>query len=98
MGIKSATDKMVTAALAHFSDYEQVSTEKPVIHYRTESSQSRHTSPLKYPAKLLIDTLNQRLYISDSSNYRVVATDLNGKFQFSVGSGRNGLKDGPFGK
>ncbi|KAI5424517.1 variant 3 [Lathyrus oleraceus] len=55
------------------------------------------TSPLKFPGKLAIDVLNNRLFISDSNHNRIVVTDLDGNFIVQIGSsGEEGLQDGSF--
>ncbi|RYR56212.1 hypothetical protein Ahy_A05g021968 isoform B [Arachis hypogaea] len=54
-------------------------------------------SPLKFPGKLAIDILNNRLFISDSNHNRIVVTDLDGNFIVQIGSSwEQGLQDGPF--
>ncbi|KAK7301366.1 hypothetical protein RJT34_12229 [Clitoria ternatea] len=62
-------------------------------------------SPLKFPGKLAIDALNNRLFISDSNHNRLgsalphplVVTDLDGIFIVQIGSsGDEGLQDGSF--
>ncbi|MCH84554.1 NHL repeat-containing protein 2-like, partial [Trifolium medium] len=55
------------------------------------------TSPLKFPGKLAIDVLNNRLFISDSNHNRIVVTSLDGNFIVQIGSsGEEGLQDGSF--
>uniref|UniRef100_A0A7C9EPC8 Peptidylamidoglycolate lyase n=1 Tax=Opuntia streptacantha TaxID=393608 RepID=A0A7C9EPC8_OPUST len=55
------------------------------------------TSPLKFPGKLTVDVLNNRLFISDSNHNRIVVTDLDGGYIMQVGSsGEEGLRDGSF--
>lgn len=51
---------------------------------------------LRYPGKILADESKNRLFISDSNHNRIVVTDLDGKFQFAIGSGLVGRTDGPF--
>ncbi|GFS30721.1 haloacid dehalogenase-like hydrolase family protein [Actinidia rufa] len=55
------------------------------------------TSPLKFPGKLAVDVLNNRLFISDSNHNRIVVTDLDGNFILQIGStGEEGFRDGNF--
>ncbi|XP_039021809.1 protein SUPPRESSOR OF QUENCHING 1, chloroplastic-like [Hibiscus syriacus] len=55
------------------------------------------TSPLKFPGKLAIDILNNRLFISDSNHNRIEVTDLDGNFIVQIRStGEEGLSDGSF--
>ncbi len=52
--------------------------------------------PLSFPGKVLADAKSNRLFIADSTNHRVVVTDLAGKKVAVIGDGKAGLKDGPF--
>jgi thiol-disulfide isomerase/thioredoxin len=54
-----------------------------------------HAANLRYPGKVLADPKGNRLFISDTSNNRIVVTDLDGKFQFAAGDGAVGRQDGP---
>lgn len=53
-------------------------------------------TPLMFPGKILADQASKRLYISDTGHNRVVGTDLNGKVELVIGSGKKGLADGSF--
>jgi sugar lactone lactonase YvrE len=53
-------------------------------------------SPLYFPGKVLADGKGKRLFIADSTNHRIVVTDLEGKKIAVVGDGVEGLKDGSF--
>lgn len=55
-----------------------------------------NTGPLNFPGKVLADAASKRLFIADSTNHRVVITDLAGKKIAIAGSGKAGLKDGSF--
>lgn len=50
---------------------------------------------LRFPGKLAIDERGGRLFVADSSNHRVVVTDLAGRFVAQVGGNGSGLVDGP---
>jgi thiol-disulfide isomerase/thioredoxin len=52
--------------------------------------------PLAFPGKVLADQKSNRLFISDTNHDRIVVTDLNGKFQYTIGSGKTALTDGSF--
>lgn len=54
------------------------------------------TSPLNFPGKVLADAKSKRIFIADSTNHRIVITDLDGKKIAVAGSGKEGLKDGAF--
>jgi len=49
---------------------------------------------LSYPAKVLADPDNERLFIADSGHHRVLLTDMDGEVQTVIGSGVEGLADG----
>jgi DNA-binding beta-propeller fold protein YncE/cytochrome oxidase Cu insertion factor (SCO1/SenC/PrrC family) len=66
---------------------------KPPIDFKLSSEKA---SPLCFPGKVLADPKTKRLFIADSTNNRVVVTDLNGKMLAIAGSGKEGLKDGTF--
>jgi DNA-binding beta-propeller fold protein YncE len=53
-------------------------------------------SPLFYPGKVLADEAGKRLFIADSTNNRIVITDLGGKKLAVAGTGAEGKADGPF--
>jgi thiol-disulfide isomerase/thioredoxin len=57
-----------------------------------------HAANLRYPGKVLADATGNRLFISDTSNNRIVVTDLQGKFLFAAGDGAVGREDGPAAK
>jgi thiol-disulfide isomerase/thioredoxin len=60
-------------------------------------SQERQVdSPLLFPGKVLVDDVNDRLFIADSNHNRIVITDLEGNVQEVVGDGQTRLQDGDF--
>lgn len=61
-----------------------------------ELLKEKETGPLNFPGKITADAAGNRLFIADSTNHRVVITDLNGKKIAIAGSGIEGLKDGGF--
>jgi DNA-binding beta-propeller fold protein YncE len=50
---------------------------------------------LNFPGKLAADEAGGRLFISDSGNHRIVVTSLDGEVKAVIGSGEQGLVDGP---
>lgn len=52
-------------------------------------------TPLRFPGKLAVDERGGRLFIADSSNHRIIATDLSGAFLAQAGGRGSGLVDGP---
>ena len=53
-------------------------------------------SPLCFPGKVLADADSKRIFIADSTNHRIVITNLEGKKIAVAGNGKEGLKDGAF--
>jgi DNA-binding beta-propeller fold protein YncE len=54
--------------------------------------------PLFFPGKVLADAASKRLFIADSTNHRIVITDLDGKKIAIAGTGKEGKDDGAFDK
>ena len=54
------------------------------------------SSSLYFPGKVLADAGSKRLFIADSTNNRIVITNLEGKKIAIAGSGKEGMKDGKF--
>ena len=69
--------------------------EKP-IRFDTAQFRDKADSPLYFPGKVLADAKSDRLFIADSTNHRVVITDLKGNKVAVAGIGTPGRKDGPF--
>ena len=65
------------------------------VRFNLERQQVEAT-PLRYPGKLLADPANNRLFISDSNNNRIVISSLDGKLQAVIGNGQIGRKDGSY--
>jgi DNA-binding beta-propeller fold protein YncE len=64
--------------------------------FDTAKFRDKVDSPLFFPGKVLADAASNRLFIADSTNHRVVVTDLNGKKIAVAGTGTPGKTDGPF--
>ena len=50
---------------------------------------------LMFPGTVLADAAGGRLFIADSGNNRILVSGLDGALQKAIGSGKEGLKDGP---
>jgi DNA-binding beta-propeller fold protein YncE len=61
-------------------------------------SKGEKRGPLYFPGKVLADSAGKRLFIADSTNNRIVITDLQGKKLAVAGTGKEGKEDGPFDK
>lgn len=64
--------------------------------FDTAKFRDKVDSPLFFPGKVLADAASNRLFIADSTNHRVVVTDLNGKKIAVAGTGVPGKSDGSF--
>jgi len=69
--------------------------EKP-LRFDTAKFRDKVDSPLYFPGKVLADAKSDRLFIADSTNHRIVVTDLKGNKIAVAGIGMPGRKDGPF--
>jgi DNA-binding beta-propeller fold protein YncE len=65
------------------------------IHFALEKELEH---PLSFPGKVLADAKSKRLFIADSTNHRVVVTDLAGNKIAVAGLGEPGNVDGAFNK
>jgi DNA-binding beta-propeller fold protein YncE len=70
--------------------------ETPIEFVKARADKS--ATPLFFPGKVLADAAGKRLFIADSTNNRIVITDLEGKKIAVAGTGVEGKADGPFDK
>ncbi|KAJ3683032.1 hypothetical protein LUZ60_013259 [Juncus effusus] len=96
-GRRKDLDDVVDAALEFYRERNMLE-EKPLpLALERESDKRLSNSPLKFPGKIAIDVLNNRLFVSDSNHNRIVVTSIDGDFISQVGStGEEGLSDGSF--
>ncbi|KAJ6791613.1 NHL repeat-containing protein 2 isoform X2 [Iris pallida] len=96
-GHRKDLDDLIDAALQFYGEKNLLENNSIPLALEKENDSRLLSSPLKYPGKLAIDVLNNRLFISDSNHNRIVVTDLEGNFIIQVGStGEEGLLDGAF--
>ncbi|KAG5625949.1 hypothetical protein H5410_011167 [Solanum commersonii] len=96
-GHRKDLDNLVEAALLFYGKKKLLDSKPIPLRLETDNDPHLLTSPLKFPGKLAVDVLNNRLFISDSNHNRIVVTDLEGNFLVQVGStGAEGLRDGNF--
>ncbi|CAL0308538.1 unnamed protein product [Lupinus luteus] len=96
-GRKKDLDDFVEAALLFYGKQNMLDNTPITLNLEKDNDPRLLTSPLKFPGKLAVDVLNNRLFISDSNHNRIVVTDLNGNFVVQIGSsGEEGLQDGSF--
>lgn len=84
----------IIAQMVKYHRWKGTLNEEP-IRFR-EKTRERDLTKLHFPGKVLIDESSDRLFVSDSSNHRVVVTDLEGRFLKSIGAAEQGFKDGDF--
>lgn len=96
-GHRKDLDNIVEAALIFYGKRNLLDETPLPLRLEKDNDPRLLTSPLKFPGKLAVDVLNNRLFISDSSHNRIVVTDLDGNYITQVGStGEEGLRDGSF--
>ncbi|CAI9103559.1 OLC1v1002070C1 [Oldenlandia corymbosa var. corymbosa] len=96
-GRRKDLDDLVEAALLYYGQKNILDSSPIPLKLEKDNDPRLLTSPLKFPGKLEVDVLNNRLFISDSNHNRIVVTDLDGNFIVQVGSsGEEGLQDGNF--
>ncbi|XP_078435903.1 haloacid dehalogenase-like hydrolase family protein [Wolffia australiana] len=96
-GQQKNLDYLVEAALQYYGKKKELSTSPLPLSLEKDKSDTLLSSVLKFPGKLEVDLLNNRLFISDSNHNRIVVTDLEGNFVLQVGgTGEEGMQDGSF--
>ncbi|KAI6692331.1 hypothetical protein NL676_020041 [Syzygium grande] len=96
-GRRKDLDDLVEASLLYYGGKKLLQNAPLPLRLEKNNDPRLSTSPLKFPGKLAIDVLNNRLFISDSNHNRIVVTDLDGNFIVQIGStGEGGLRDGNF--
>ena len=85
-------DKSIKALIKEFEPTGKL--KKTPINFKLTSENA--TGRLNFPGKVLADAGSKRIFIADSTNHRIVITDLDGKKIAVAGSGTEGLKDGKF--
>lgn len=93
-GNRQDVDDIVAAALEYYGERGLLRGTPLPIALEAEKPGQVLDSPFKYPGKLAIDAEGHRLFISDSSNHRIVVTNLDGQFVSQVGDGTPGFADG----
>ncbi|PSS28872.1 NHL repeat-containing protein, partial [Actinidia chinensis var. chinensis] len=96
-GHRKDLDNLVEAALLFYGRKKMLDNKPIPLSLEKDNDPRLLTSPLKFPGKLAVDVLNNRLFISDSNHNRIVVTDLDGNFILQIGStGEEGFRDGNF--
>lgn len=85
-------DKLLGDMVAEFGAESLLKPDLLTFHLEKEKEMER---ALSFPGKVLVDEVSGRLIISDSNHNRILLATLEGKVQQVIGSGLQGLKDGP---
>lgn len=88
-----ALDGLLRPAIAYYERKGLL--DRTPIHFETLSRRTTAT-PLRFPGKVLADPGRQRLFIADSGHHRIVVATFQGELLEVIGTGKPGLRDGPF--
>ena len=92
-GLHDAVDLAIAKLVKSGRDNKTLN-EKPIDFGQ---SVEKATSPLYFPGKVLADAESKRIFIADSTNHRVIITDLTGKALATIGQGgKPGFKNGSY--
>jgi DNA-binding beta-propeller fold protein YncE len=91
-GVYEVLDDHISKLIKQYKD-KKLLKEDPLVF---QLSKDASGSPLYFPGKVLADEKSKRLFIADSTNHRIVITDLDGKKIAVAGTGAEGFKDGAF--
>lgn len=67
-------ENLVEAALLYYGRKKMLDSTPIPLSLEKDNDPRLYTSPLKFPGKLAIDILNNRLFISDSNHNRIVGS------------------------
>jgi thiol-disulfide isomerase/thioredoxin/sugar lactone lactonase YvrE len=93
-GVYEVLDQHIGKLVKEYRDKKML-TETPLAF---ELAREKDKKPLYFPGKVLADAASKRLFIADSTNNRIVVTDLDGKKIAVAGTGKEGKTDGAFDK
>jgi thiol-disulfide isomerase/thioredoxin len=91
-GQRAALDETIASLLDEYRKRGLLASEAPSFNPEKPESQTG----LLYPGKVVADTKNDRVFISDTGHNRVVVTNLHGQVIDIIGSGNAGVADGGF--
>jgi DNA-binding beta-propeller fold protein YncE len=87
-------DRLIAEMLDEF-EAEGLIDQRPIPGAYGDQTDAIEQTPLRFPGKVLADAASGRLVVSDTGHNRIVVASLNGEVQQIVGSGQEGLSDGP---
>jgi len=64
--------------------------------FKPELAKEASPEPLRFPGKVIADPASGRIFIADSTNHRIVITDMSGKVLEVAGGNGPGMMDGTF--
>lgn len=64
--------------------------------FKPELDKEASPEPLRFPGKVIADPASGRIFIADSTNHRIVITDMKGKVLDVAGGNGPGATDGAF--
>lgn len=85
-------DELLGDMVAEFESEKLLNPRPLTFHLEKEKEWDR---PLSFPGKVLADEASGRLFISDSNHNRLLVASLEGEVRQVIGSGKEGLRDGP---
>ena len=86
-------DKAIEALIAEFSKDDKI--DRNPLSLALEKNKIGE-SFLSFPGKIISNSKEELLYISDSNNNRILITDIDGNVRDIIGSGNTGKEDGDF--
>jgi DNA-binding beta-propeller fold protein YncE len=89
-----AFDRLIGDMLAEF-EAAGLLDPRPIPGAYGDRAATAEPTPLRFPGKVLADAASGRLIVSDTGHNRIVVADLDGAVRRIVGSGAEGLADGP---
>lgn len=89
-----AFDRVIGDMLAEFEAAGQIDP-RPIPGAYGDLTETDAPTPLRFPGKVLADEMSGRLIVSDTGHNRIVLADLDGTVRRVIGSGEEGLADGP---
>ena len=86
-------NEVIQHGIAHYRDNKLL--DETPIRFELLAYNQKPT-PLRFPGKVLADEAGNRLFVTDSNHNRIVISDLSGKVQDVIGSGKIGDTNGSF--
>lgn len=90
-GVFDAFDKAISGMIDKFNPV--IDTARIIFDLEKNS---KPKGLLNFPGKVLADEKNERLFITDSNNNRIIITTLDGRLIDIIGSGKESKEDGSF--